>query len=63
MKIKEVKDKMNEILVDNQGDSETQHLLEDELYVSILRHHASKGCKLSIEALKLEEAEYSRWYA
>ena len=57
--LEEVKDSVAaiEYVVD---DDEAAHCLEDDLYLKILKHHESKGCKLSKEALKVSKMNFSR---
>ena len=58
--LQEVKDAVVAIS-DVMDDDESAHALEDDLYLKILEHHASKGCELSIEALEIRKMDFQRW--
>jgi hypothetical protein len=45
------------------NDPEKAHSLEDDLYIDVLMHLASKGCKLSHEALMSRRIDFPRWTA
>ncbi len=49
------------------GDPERSHVMEDDLFESVLRYIADNGergvCELAQEALKVRDLGLDRWYA
>lgn len=69
MTIEEVKERVEQIRLDADNDDKA-HCAQDALYVDVLRAiatlptpRAGEGAYFAIEALKVEDIEFCRWYA
>lgn len=64
MDIEDIKAQIEKIK--NSGDPESQHRMEDDLYISVLTaiaNGANDPSSLAKEVLKVSELDFPRWYA
>ncbi len=65
MNLKDIKNAVKNI-EDYDGDDEKQHIHEDELYLSLIKHISDGGevtKEMADEALKVDAMDFIRWHA